>query len=65
MPGMNGWETLAGLRALRPGLPAILVSGYEEAQAMGGSHPENPQVFLHKPYTQQELRSALDRILDR
>jgi CheY-like chemotaxis protein len=59
MLGMNGWETLAALRALRPDIPVILSSGYDEAMAMEGKHAELPQAFLHKPYSMAELRAAL------
>ena len=34
MPGMKGWEALAALRALRPDIPVILASGYDESQGM-------------------------------
>ena len=59
MPRRDGWKTLAALLALRPGLPVVLTSGYDEAQAMQGEHAEQPQVFLHKPFQMAELRSAL------
>ncbi len=59
MPGMNGWETLEALRALRHDIPVILASGYDEAKAMEGKHAELPQAFLHKPYRMVELKAAL------
>jgi two-component system, cell cycle sensor histidine kinase and response regulator CckA len=59
MPRMDGWETLAALRALRPDLPVILASGYDEAKVMQGYHPERPQAFLHKPYAMKDLDAAL------
>jgi PAS domain S-box-containing protein len=59
MPRMDGWETLAALRALRPDLPVILASGYDEARVMQGDHPERPQTFLQKPYRMRELEEAL------
>jgi two-component system cell cycle sensor histidine kinase/response regulator CckA len=59
MPRMNGWETLAALRKLTPGLPVVLASGYDEAHVMAGDHPELPQAFLSKPYGVQELRDAI------
>ncbi|MHB8894895.1 MAG: hybrid sensor histidine kinase/response regulator [Candidatus Geothermincolia bacterium] len=59
MPGMNGWETLAALRRLAPGIPAILTSGYDKVQVMDGYHPELPQAFLHKPYLLRELTDAI------
>ena len=59
MPRMDGWETLAALREIEPGVPIILASGYSEAQVMQGEHPEPPQAFLHKPYQSADLRAAL------
>jgi two-component system, cell cycle sensor histidine kinase and response regulator CckA len=59
MPGMNGWETLEALRALRPDIPVVLASGYDEAKAMEGKRTELPQAFLHKPYRMAELKAAL------
>ena len=63
MPGMDGWEVLAALRRIQPGLPVILASGYEEALAMGRDAPEQPNAFLHKPYSKAELKTALNRAL--
>jgi two-component system, cell cycle sensor histidine kinase and response regulator CckA len=59
MPRMNGWETLAALRALRPEVTVILASGYDEEQVMQGKHAERPQAFLHKPYSMGQLKAAL------
>jgi CheY-like chemotaxis protein len=63
MPGMNGWETLAALRRLAPGIPAILTSGYDKAQVMNGYHPELPQAFLQKPFLIKDLTSAIRLVL--
>jgi len=60
LPGMSGWETLAALRALRSDLRVVLTSGYDEAHVMRGDHPEQPQVFLRKPYYMKDLEAALD-----
>ena len=61
LPNMDGWQTLAALRALRPDLPVVLVSGYDEARALQGDHPEVPQAFLHKPYRMENLKAALSK----
>jgi PAS domain S-box-containing protein len=63
MPRMNGWQTLAALRKLSPGIPVILSSGYDEAQVLIGDHPERPQAFLHKPYQKVELQAALAKAM--
>jgi CheY-like chemotaxis protein len=59
MPRMDGWETLAALRALSLGIPVILASGYDKAKVMSGDHPEWPQAFLGKPYTFNGLQDAI------
>jgi CheY-like chemotaxis protein len=63
MPRMSGWETLAALRQITPGIPVILSSGYSEVQALAGQHAELPQAFLGKPYQFEELRDTVARVL--
>ncbi|MCF8144412.1 MAG: response regulator [Deltaproteobacteria bacterium] len=63
MPHMNGWETLAAMRKIRPDIPVILASGYDEARVMRGDYVDNPQVFLPKPYQMATLRAALNKAL--
>lgn len=65
MPRMGGWEALAAIRALRPGVPAVLASGYDEARVMSGEHPERPQAFLQKPFDLPELEAAVAKALGR
>lgn len=59
MPHMNGWETLAALRSLSPGIPFVLSSGYDREQVTAGNHPEWPQAFLGKPYQLKDLRDSI------
>jgi PAS domain S-box-containing protein len=64
MPRLNGSETLAGLRKIRPGIKAIFISGYtadviaQKGLADSGVHllmkPLNPAALLNK------VRSVLD-----
>ena len=63
MPRMNGWETLAALRKLAPGVPVILDSGHSETTAMEGEHPQLPDAFLKKPYHLKELGDAIARVM--
>ncbi len=62
MPGMDGRQTLEALRTLRPDVPVILASGYEEEQVMQSDYPEKPQAFLHKPYRMADLKAALEAV---
>ncbi len=64
MPDMDGWETLSAVRKIQADLPVILCSGYDEARAMSGYHAERIQAFLHKPYSLDDLREVLGRVLD-
>jgi two-component system, cell cycle sensor histidine kinase and response regulator CckA len=63
MPGMNGWETLTALRKIRPDIPVILSSGYDEARVMAGQHDQLPHAFLGKPYDHTALKTALEMAL--
>jgi PAS domain S-box-containing protein len=57
MPAMAGSVLISEVRALRPTLPVLLVSGYPaEAQAQA-------DVVLKKPLSARELASALARLL--
>ena len=59
MPRMDGWQTLSALRALAPGLPVILSSGYDHGHVMAGTHDDLPTVFLRKPYRAVSLEQAV------
>ncbi len=54
MPGMTGLELARDLRALRPHLPVLIVSGYAE---MDGIAPGFPR--LTKPFRSAELAASL------
>ena len=64
MPRMDGWETLSALRRIRPDIPVVLSSGYDEAQVIDNDHPERPNVFLHKPYQNATLQEALSKAMN-
>jgi CheY-like chemotaxis protein len=65
LPGMDGWEILAKIRGIRPDIPAILISGYDRSDAMAGSHPEQPQAFLQKPFKKNALKETIEQVLAR
>ena len=58
MPHMDGLQTLAALREIKPALPVILVSGVARDQEM-----LTGQAFLKKPYTTAALRQAVGQAL--
>jgi CheY-like chemotaxis protein len=65
MPRMDGWKTISALRAIRQDLPAILVSGYDEARVMEGKHSELPDFFFNKPYDLNKLADTIGRLVAR
>jgi CheY-like chemotaxis protein len=62
MPDLDGWETLAALRRIRPGLPAVIASGYGDARAVPDAG-DGPTVFVSKPYEPETLVDALREVL--
>jgi CheY-like chemotaxis protein len=64
MPGMNGDEMARRIRALRPDLKILFVTGF--ADTLFTSQPvlwEN-QAFLDKPFTRRGLLEAVSLLLD-
>ncbi len=62
MPNLGGVEALERMRLLRPRLPALLMSGYTEAQFEPSSSPAKT-VFLGKPFGKDELLAAVWSLL--
>jgi signal transduction histidine kinase len=64
MPGMSGRELVTRLRADRPSLPVVFVSGYAAEGDPTPAVGEGTTEFLAKPFTADQLlarvRSALD-----
>ena len=58
MPGTNGGELVLAARALRPGLPALVVTGYANSSALDAALPR-----LATPFRQAELASAVAALL--
>lgn len=59
MPGMNGVELAEAVRALRPGLPVLLTTGYSELPE--GERLDYP--WLEKPFREEDLTVRLAELL--
>jgi len=63
MPGMSGRDLAEQLRAVRPGLPVLYISGYVQAAAaraaLGGEH----SAFVAKPFTPEFLTDRVRELL--
>ncbi len=57
MPVVSGTDVIVRARKMRPGMPAIIITGYADIQSIA-RRPENVQV-LAKPFTAEQLRAAI------
>jgi CheY-like chemotaxis protein len=65
MPGLSPEETFRLMREIRPDLPVIVLSGDLESVVREHFPPGTISAFVQKPYTDQELESALSQTLTR
>ena len=63
MPGLDGAELIQAIRLLRPGLPAILVSGYAD-DPLRKRLAQADILFMPKPYSTKDLVAAIATRLD-
>ena len=62
MPHVSGAEFLREARTLCPGVPALMITGYADADAIS-DRPEAVEVLL-KPFTPHKLEQAIARICE-
>ena len=58
MPGISGAEVIRAARQARPNLPAVLMTGYADADPLGDEFRH--VALLKKPFRLHELEAALD-----
>lgn len=63
MPKMDGYETFRKLRQIVPNLKILLISGYNEQEAISDFTGKGLAAFLQKPYDLSSLRKTLKKIL--
>jgi two-component system cell cycle sensor histidine kinase/response regulator CckA len=65
MPNMDGETAFREIAALRPGLPIVLMSGYNEGDAIARFAGKGLAGFLQKPFAVDDLRKQLRAALTR
>ncbi|BDU70004.1 hypothetical protein GETHOR_21050 [Geothrix oryzae] len=63
MPHMDGREAFQAIRRLRPNLPVILSSGYNEQESIQDFLGRGLAAFLQKPYTLRALEQTVLAVL--
>jgi CheY-like chemotaxis protein len=61
MPHLSGTEFIRQARLLCPGVPALIITGYAEADAIG-DRPDGVEILL-KPFTSAALEGAIARMV--
>ena len=59
MPHLNGEETFRQLRHLRPGVRVILMSGFNEQDAVGGFTGKGLAGYIQKPFNSARFNTAI------
>jgi DNA-binding NtrC family response regulator len=63
LPGLSGIELLHKLRAARPNLPVVMITGYGTAENAARALEAGVSGFLPKPFTESELLDAVRHAL--
>ena len=63
MPRMDGFEAFSALRALRPDVPIVLMSGYSREDVVRRFGDVVGWTFLQKPYLVADLQRRLEEVL--
>jgi two-component system, cell cycle sensor histidine kinase and response regulator CckA len=65
MPGMSGIELARRIRAIKPDLPVLYMSGYSSEMVANQGPMESGSALLQKPFTRIELLTAVRAMLSR
>ncbi len=65
MPGMLGHEVVDRIRAIRPGLPAVFITGYTQQVLDFHGIPAPELDIVQKPFTEAQILSRIQQALHR
>ena len=63
MPGMTGFEVFQQTRTLHPNLAVVLVTGHGTPEIINEATRMGFDAILLKPFTSDELRGAVEKVL--
>ncbi len=63
MPGLNGVETMRQMRALKPGIPVIFITGFVDKQLEMEAKTLGAVAYLHKPFDAPLMLSIMHNCL--
>lgn len=62
MPGLNGVETLRGIRRIAPEAVVVMMTGYADEDLLDQALKEGVVDILHKPFSVSRLTGIVERI---
>lgn len=62
MPGLNGLETLQGIRRIVPGAAVVVMTGYADEELLAGVRAEGVLDILAKPFDLGRLRAIVEGV---
>jgi DNA-binding NtrC family response regulator len=65
LPGLSGLDAVRAIRARRPGLPILFITGYATAKNAALGAEAGATAFLAKPFDETELLDLVRRVLER
>ncbi len=63
MPGMDGTELFHQIKALKPELPVIIISGYPDSDMMVQAWEQGPFGVMNKPFGESDIVAAVNSFL--
>ncbi|NOZ07046.1 MAG: GAF domain-containing protein [Chloroflexi bacterium] len=63
MPGLSGREVIAEVKAQRPGIPVILLTGWGKLMDLQQDTPTGADIVTSKPISYAELEHALNEVM--
>ncbi len=65
MPDMDGFQLTQQIKALRPDMPVIMITGYSEKTTCQETAARGVSAFMIKPFTKTELSKTVSDVLGR
>ena len=62
-PGINGRRTYARMTEIKPGIKAVIASGFSDNEEVEKALSFGPSTFIKKPYTINQLGKAVQELL--
>lgn len=63
MPGMDGAELFRRLKAVKPRLPVIIITGYPDSKIMARALAHGPFGVMNKPFGESDIVNAVSSFL--